>query len=153
MKTEALKQALDKYKFDAAIGGARRDEEKSRAKERIISYRNELHRWDPRDQRPELWNLFNCRLNPGESLRAFPLSNWTEFDIWEYIAAENIPIVPLYLAANRPIVERDGHPARRSVGSPPDKAAQSECSPPRCIPIYRTLSNSIAERHAGSHLG
>ena len=108
MKTEALKQALDKYKFDAAIGGARRDEEKSRAKERIISYRNELHRWDPRNQRPELWNLFNCRLNPGESLRAFPLSNWTEFDIWEYIAAENIPIVPLYLAANRPIVERDG---------------------------------------------
>ncbi|MEC8197949.1 MAG: sulfate adenylyltransferase subunit CysD [Pseudomonadota bacterium] len=108
MKTEALKQALDKYKFDAAFGGARRDEEKSRAKERIISYRNELHRWDPRDQRPELWNLFNCRLNPGESLRAFPLSNWTEFDIWKYIAAENIPIVPLYLAANRPIVERDG---------------------------------------------
>ena len=108
MKTEALKQALDKYKFDAAFGGARRDEEKSRAKERIISYRNELHRWDPRNQRPELWNLFNCRLNPGESLRAFPLSNWTEFDIWEYIAAENIPIVPLYLAANRPIVERDG---------------------------------------------
>ena len=108
MKTEALKQALDKYKFDAAIGGARRDEEKSRAKERIISYRNELHRWDPRNQRPELWNLFNCRLNPGESLRAFPLSNWTEFDVWEYIAAEKIPIVPLYLAANRPIVERDG---------------------------------------------
>ncbi len=108
MKTEALKQALDKYKFDAAFGGARRDEEKSRAKERIISYRNELHRWDPRNQRPELWNLFNCRLNPGESLRAFPLSNWTEFDIWEYIATENIPIVPLYLAANRPIVERDG---------------------------------------------
>ena len=108
MKTEALKQALDKYKFDAAFGGARRDEEKSRAKERIISYRNELHRWDPRNQRPELWNLFNCRLNPGESLRAFPLSNWTEFDIWEYIAAENIPIVPLYLSANRPIVERDG---------------------------------------------
>lgn len=108
MKTEALKQALDKYKFDAAFGGARRDEEKSRAKERIISYRNELHRWDPRDQRPELWNLFNCRLNPGESLRAFPLSNWTEFDVWEYIAAEKIPIVPLYLAANRPIVERDG---------------------------------------------
>ena len=108
MKTEALKQALDKYKFDAAFGGARRDEEKSRAKERIISYRNELHRWDPRSQRPELWNLFNCRRNPGESLRAFPLSNWTEFDIWEYIAAENIPIVPLYLAANRPIVKRDG---------------------------------------------
>lgn len=108
MKTEALKQALDKYKFDAAFGGARRDEEKSRAKERIISYRNELHRWDPRNQRPELWNLFNCRLNPGESLRAFPLSNWTEFDIWEYIAAEKIPIVPLYLSANRPIVERDG---------------------------------------------
>jgi len=108
MKTEALKQALDKHKFDAAFGGARRDEEKSRAKERIISYRNELHRWDPRNQRPEFWNLFNCRLNPGESLRAFPLSNWTEFDIWEYIAAEDIPIVPLYLAANRPIVERDG---------------------------------------------
>ncbi len=108
MKTEALKQALDDHRFDAAFGGARRDEEKSRAKERVLSFRNSTHRWDPRDQRPELWHLYNCRLNPGESLRAFPLSNWTERDIWEYIAAENIPVVPLYFAETRPVVERDG---------------------------------------------
>ena len=108
MKTEALKQALDLHKFDAAFGGARRDEEKSRAKERILSFRSASHRWDPRNQRPELWRLFNCRLNPGESLRAFPLSNWTERDVWEYIAAEDIPVVPLYFADERPVVERDG---------------------------------------------
>mgnify|MGYP006099433191 FL=1 len=108
MKTEALKQALDLYKFDAAFGGARRDEEKSRAKERVLSFRNAAHRWDPRNQRPELWRLFNCRLNPSESLRAFPLSNWTERDVWEYIAAEDIPVVPLYFAEERPVVERDG---------------------------------------------
>ena len=108
MKTEGLKQALDKYKFDAAFGGARRDEEKSRAKERIFSFRTAAHRWDPKSQRPELWNLYNARVSPGESIRAFPLSNWTELDIWQYIYLEQIPIVPLYYAAERPVVERDG---------------------------------------------
>jgi len=107
-KTEGLKQALDKYGFDAAFGGARRDEEKVRAKERIFSFRSANHRWDPRNQRPELWNLYNTRLSPGESIRVFPLSNWTELDVWQYIYAEDIPIVPLYLAAKRPTVERDG---------------------------------------------
>src|SRR5579875_2077167 len=108
MKTEALKQALDRYKFDFAFGGARRDEEASRAKERIISVRNSNHAWDPRRQRPELWNLYNTRLASGETARVFPLSNWTELDIWRYIEAENIPVVPLYFAAERPAVERDG---------------------------------------------
>jgi sulfate adenylyltransferase subunit 2 len=108
MKTEALKQALDKYKFDAAFGGARRDEEKSRAKERIFSFRSASHAWDPKNQRPELWRVYNTRINKGESIRVFPLSNWTELDIWQYILAENIPIVPLYFAKNRPVVERDG---------------------------------------------
>jgi sulfate adenylyltransferase subunit 2 len=108
MKTEALKQALDRYKFDFAFGGARRDEEASRAKERIISVRNSNHAWDPRRQRPELWNLYNTRLGPGETARVFPLSNWTELDIWRYIAQENIEVVPLYFAAERPVVERDG---------------------------------------------
>ena len=108
MKTEGLKQALDKYKFDAAFGGARRDEEKSRAKERIFSFRSANHRWDPKNQRPELWNLYNTRVKPGESIRVFPLSNWTELDVWQYIHLENIPIVPLYYAAVRPVVERDG---------------------------------------------
>jgi len=108
MKTEGLKQALDRYKFDAAFGGARRDEEKSRAKERIFSFRSETHRWDPKSQRPELWNLYNARVRPGESIRAFPLSNWTELDVWQYIYLENIPIVPLYYAAERPVVRRDG---------------------------------------------
>lgn len=108
MKTEALLQALNKYKFDAAFGGARRDEEKSRAKERVYSFRDENHRWDPKNQRPELWNLYNSRVNPGESIRVFPLSNWTELDIWQYIHLENIPIVPLYFSAKRPVVERDG---------------------------------------------
>ena len=108
MKTEALKQALDKYKFDAAFGGARRDEEKSRAKERIFSFRTATHRWDPKSQRPELWNLYNTKVKPGESIRVFPLSNWTELDIWQYIHLENIPIVPLYYAKERPVVERDG---------------------------------------------
>ena len=108
MKTEALKQALDKYGFDAAFGGARRDEEKSRAKERVFSFRTTGHSWDPRDQRPELWNLFNTRINPGESIRVFPLSNWTELDVWQYIAMENIPVVPLYFAKERPVVERSG---------------------------------------------
>jgi sulfate adenylyltransferase subunit 2 len=107
-KTEGLKQALDKYGFDAAFGGARRDEEKSRAKERVFSFRTAQHRWDPKNQRPELWSLYNARKAKGESIRVFPLSNWTELDIWQYIYAENIPIVPLYLAAPRPTVERDG---------------------------------------------
>jgi sulfate adenylyltransferase subunit 2 len=108
MKTEGLKQALDKYGFDAAFGGARRDEEKSRAKERVFSFRTAQHRWDPKNQRPELWRLYNARKHKGESIRVFPLSNWTELDIWQYIYLENIPIVPLYLAAERPVVERDG---------------------------------------------
>ena len=108
MKTQALKQALDKYKFDAAFGGARRDEEKSRAKERVFSFRTAQHRWDPKNQRPELWNLYNTRVAKGESIRVFPLSNWTELDIWQYIYRENIPIVPLYFAAERPVIERDG---------------------------------------------
>jgi sulfate adenylyltransferase subunit 2 len=108
MKTQALKQALDKYGFDAAFGGARRDEEKSRAKERVFSFRTASHRWDPKNQRPELWNLYNGRINNGESIRVFPLSNWTEIDIWLYIYQENIPVVPLYFAKPRPVVERDG---------------------------------------------
>jgi sulfate adenylyltransferase subunit 2 len=108
MKTQALKQALDLHGFDAAFGGARRDEEKSRAKERIVSIRSAQHRWDPKRQRPELWRLYNVRKSKGESLRVFPLSNWTELDIWQYIHQENIPIVPLYFAAERPVVERDG---------------------------------------------
>ena len=108
MKTDGLKQALDKYQFDVAFGGARRDEEKSRAKERIFSFRTSKHRWDPKNQRPELWNIYNSRKNAGESIRVFPLSNWTELDIWQYIHLEKIPIVPLYLSKERPVVERDG---------------------------------------------
>ena len=108
MKTQALKQALNKYKFDAAFGGARRDEEKSRAKERIFSFRDAQHRWDPKNQRPELWNLYNTKIGLGENVRVFPLSNWTELDIWQYIYKENIPIVPLYLAGKRPVIEREG---------------------------------------------
>lgn len=108
MKTQSLKMALDKYKFSAAFGGARRDEEMSRAKERIFSFRSEQHRWDPKNQRPELWDIYNTRIHKGESMRVFPLSNWTELDIWQYIYKENIPIVPLYFAKERPVVERDG---------------------------------------------
>ncbi|MBI3145593.1 MAG: sulfate adenylyltransferase subunit CysD [Pseudogulbenkiania sp.] len=108
MKTDALKQALNKYKFDAAFGGARRDEEKSRAKERVYSFRDKNHRWDPKNQRPELWNIYNSKIDKGESIRVFPLSNWTELDIWQYIYLENIEIVPLYFAAPRPVVNRDG---------------------------------------------
>lgn len=108
MKTEALKQALNQHKFDCAIGGARRDEEKSRAKERVMSFRDAHHAWNPRQQRPELWSLYNCRINPGESVRAFPLSNWTELDVWRYIKDQDIPVVPLYFAKPRPVVERDG---------------------------------------------
>lgn len=109
MKTQALLQALDKYKFDAAFGGARRDEEKSRAKERIFSFRDRYHQWDPKNQRPELWDIYNAKVHKGESIRVFPLSNWTELDIWQYIRLENIPIVPLYFAKERPIVELDGN--------------------------------------------
>ncbi len=108
MKTQALKRALDRYGFDAAFGGARRDEEKSRAKERVYSFRDRNHRWDPKNQRPELWNLYNSTLDKGESIRVFPLSNWTELDVWQYIYREHIPIVPLYFAKERPVVERDG---------------------------------------------
>ena len=108
MKTQGLKQALDKYQFDAAFGGARRDEEKSRAKERIFSFRSAQHRWDPKQQRPELWRLYNARKHKGESIRVFPLSNWTELDVWQYIYLEKIPIVPLYFAKERPVVERNG---------------------------------------------
>ncbi len=108
MKTQSLKQALNKYGFDAAFGGARRDEEKSRAKERVYSFRDRNHRWDPKNQRPELWSIYNGKVNKGESIRVFPLSNWTELDIWQYIHLEEIPIVPLYLAKERPVVERDG---------------------------------------------
>ncbi|MCD5364333.1 sulfate adenylyltransferase subunit CysD [Chromobacterium aquaticum] len=108
MKTEGLKQALNKYGFDAAFGGARRDEEKSRAKERVYSFRDRNHRWDPKNQRPELWNIYNSKIDKGESIRVFPLSNWTELDIWQYIFLENIEIVPLYFAAERPVIARDG---------------------------------------------
>jgi sulfate adenylyltransferase subunit 2 len=108
MKTQSLKQALDKYQFDVAFGGARRDEEKSRAKERIFSFRSAQHRWDPKNQRPELWSLYNTRTHKGESIRVFPISNWTELDVWQYIHLENIPIVPLYFSARRPVVNRDG---------------------------------------------
>ncbi|PVZ16095.1 MULTISPECIES: sulfate adenylyltransferase subunit CysD [unclassified Pseudomonas] len=108
MKTQGLKQALDKYGFDAAFGGARRDEEKSRAKERVYSFRDSKHRWDPKNQRPELWNIYNGKVNKGESIRVFPLSNWTELDIWQYIYLEGIPIVPLYFAAERPVIEKNG---------------------------------------------
>ncbi|HEV2777850.1 MAG TPA: sulfate adenylyltransferase subunit CysD [Actinophytocola sp.] len=107
-KTQGLRQALDKHRFDVAIGGARRDEERSRAKERVFSFRTAQHRWDPRNQRPELWRLYNTRIGPGESIRVFPLSNWTELDVWRYIHREAIPVVPLYFAAERPVVERDG---------------------------------------------
>jgi sulfate adenylyltransferase subunit 2 len=108
MKTDSLKASLSKYGFDAAFGGARRDEEKSRAKERVFSFRDKFHRWDPKNQRPELWNLYNCRVNPQESIRVFPLSNWTELDVWQYIYLENIPLPDLYLAKPRPVVERNG---------------------------------------------
>jgi sulfate adenylyltransferase subunit 2 len=108
MKTQALKQALSMYEFDAAFGGARRDEERSRAKERVFSFRDKFHQWDPKSQRPELWNLYNTKINKGESIRVFPLSNWTELDVWQYIYLEGIPVVPLYFAKPRPVVEREG---------------------------------------------
>jgi sulfate adenylyltransferase subunit 2 len=126
MKTEALKQALDKWGFDAAFGGARRDEEKSRAKERIFSFRSAGHVWDPRNQRPELWNLYNTRISQGETIRVFPLSNWTELDIWQYTRAEDIPVVPLYFAAARPVLERDGQLIMRDDERMPLKPGEVE---------------------------
>jgi sulfate adenylyltransferase subunit 2 len=126
MKTEALKQALDRWKFDAAFGGARRDEEKSRAKERIFSFRSAGHAWDPRNQRPELWHLFNTRINKGETIRVFPLSNWTELDVWQYTRAESIPVVPLYFAAPRPVVRRDGQLIMRDDERMPLLPGESE---------------------------
>jgi sulfate adenylyltransferase subunit 2 len=136
MKTEALKQALEKYGFDAAFGGARRDEEKSRAKERIFSFRSKGHAWDPRNQRPELWNLFNTRIHAGESIRVFPLSNWTELDIWRYIMIENIPVVSLYFAKERPVVRRSG-----ALIMVDDKRLPLESgeSPEMCRVRFRTL--------------
>jgi sulfate adenylyltransferase subunit 2 len=128
MKTEALKQALDKWGFDAAFGGARRDEEKSRAKERIFSFRSAGHVWDPRNQRPELWNLYNTRISKGETIRVFPLSNWTELDIWQYTRAEQIPVVPLYFAAPRPVIERDGLLIMRDDDRMPLKPGEVEQS-------------------------
>ncbi|HEY5049178.1 MAG TPA: sulfate adenylyltransferase subunit CysD [Rhizomicrobium sp.] len=136
MKTEGLKQALDKYGFDAAFGSARRDEEKSRAKERIFSFRTDSHAWDPKNQRPELWRVYNTRVQKGESIRVFPLSNWTELDIWQYIMMENIPIVPLYFARERPIVERDG--ALIMVDDERMKLAPGERSQMRLV-RFRTL--------------
>src|SRR5579871_2912059 len=126
MKTEALKQALDQYGFDAAFGGARRDEEKSRAKERVFSFRSAGHVWDPRNQRPELWRLYNTRVNKGETIRVFPLSNWTELDIWEYTRAEAIPVVPLYFAAPRPVVQRNGMLIMRDDDRMPLKPGETE---------------------------
>ena len=140
MKTEALRQALDAGRFDAAFGGARRDEEKSRAKERIFSHRSAAHAWDPRNQRPELWRLFNTRIREGESMRVFPLSNWTELDVWEYVRAENIPVVPLYFAKERPVVERDGdadHGRRRSA------AARARRDAARCAACASARSAAI----------
>jgi sulfate adenylyltransferase subunit 2 len=136
MKTEALKAALNKYGFDAAFGGARRDEEKSRAKERVYSFRDRLHQWDPKNQRPELWNLYNGKVNKGESIRVFPLSNWTELDVWQYIHLENIPIVPLYFAAKRPVVERDGNLIMVDDSRMPLKPGESPVSK---VVRFRTL--------------
>src|SRR3954464_9587914 len=166
-KTEGLKQALDKYGFDAAFGGARRDEEKSRAKERVFSIRSAQHRWDPKAQRPELWRVYNARTQPGESVRVFPLSNWTELDVWQYIHRENIPMVPLYLAEKRPVVERDGtllmvdddrfplapgeRPEMRSVrfrtlGCYPLTGAVASKAPTRGEVIQETLLTTTSER-------
>ncbi|KKA45110.1 MULTISPECIES: sulfate adenylyltransferase subunit CysD [Salinivibrio] len=151
MKTQALKQALDQHKFDAAFGGARRDEEKSRAKERVYSFRDKNHRWDPKNQRPELWRNYNGQVNPGESIRVFPLSNWTELDIWQYIYLENIDIVPLYLAAERPVVERDGtlymvDDARMPIG--PDETVTHKSVRFRTLGCY-PLTGAV-ESHANT---
>jgi len=161
MKTQGLKQALDKYGFDAAFGGARRDEEKSRAKERVFSLRSAEHRWDPKNQRPEPWRLYNTRKRPGESFRVFPLSNWTEADVWDYIARENIPVVPLYFAAPRPVVERGGALIMRDderLPLLPGETAQTRMVRFRTLGCYpltgavesdaATLSDIIAEMRA-----
>jgi sulfate adenylyltransferase subunit 2 len=158
MKTEGLKQALDKYGFDAAFGGARRDEEKSRAKERIFSFRTAQHRWDPKNQRPELWNLYNARKHKGESIRVFPLSNWTELDIWQYIHLENIPIVPLYFAAERPVVERDGTLIMVDDDRMPLRPGEVPDDEARALPHPGLLSadrrDRVDRRHAaGDHPG
>jgi sulfate adenylyltransferase subunit 2 len=167
MKTQGLKQALDKWKFDAAFGGARRDEEKSRAKERIFSFRSAEHRWDPKQQRPELWRLYNARKHKGESIRVFPLSNWTELDVWQYIYQEGIPVVPLYFAKQRPVIERDGalimidddrmpadpsHPAQikkvrfRTLGCYPlTGAIESEADTIEAV-IEEMLASTVSER-------
>ena len=150
MKTQALKQALDKYKFDAAFGGARRDEEKSRAKERVFSLRSAEHRWDPKNQRPEPWHLYNTRKRPGESFRVFPISNWTEADVWDYILLENIPVVPLYFAAMRPVVHRDGALIMRDDERLPLKPGeQTELKMVRfrtlgCYPLTGAVESSAA---------
>jgi sulfate adenylyltransferase subunit 2 len=147
MKTQALKQALDKYKFDAAIGGARRDEEKSRAKERIFSFRSAQHRWDPKNQRPELWSLYNTRIKPGESVRVFPLSNWTELDIWQYIYQENIDIVPLYFAEVRPVVTREMKRVRfRTLGCYPLTGAVESSASTITEIIEEMLRTTTSER-------
>ena len=150
MKTQGLKQALDKYKFDAAFGGARRDEEKSRAKERVFSLRSAEHRWDPKNQRPEPWHLYNTRKRPGESFRVFPISNWTEADVWDYILLENIPVVPLYFAAMRPVVHRDGALIMRDDERLPLKPGeQTELKMVRfrtlgCYPLTGAVESSAA---------
>ncbi|MEL7267273.1 MAG: sulfate adenylyltransferase subunit CysD, partial [Planctomycetota bacterium] len=136
MKTDSLKAALDKHGFDAAFGGARRDEEKSRAKERVFSFRDRHHRWDPKNQRPELWNAYNSRVNKGESIRVFPMSNWTELDVWQYIHLEQIPIVPLYFAAERTVVERDGVLIMRDDDRMPLLQGEKEVT--KCV-RFRTL--------------
>ncbi|WP_180898112.1 sulfate adenylyltransferase subunit CysD [Martelella soudanensis] len=153
-KTVGLRQALDKYGFDAAFGGARRDEEKSRAKERIFSFRNAQHAWDPKNQRPEMWKTYNTRVGKGESIRVFPLSNWTELDIWQYIMKENIPIVPLYFAAKRPVVERDGalimvDDARMPIG--PDEAVTERMVRFRtlgCYPLTGAVESDASDLQA-----
>ncbi|MDR1885085.1 MAG: sulfate adenylyltransferase subunit CysD [Synergistaceae bacterium] len=151
MKTEALRQAIERYGFDASIGGARRDEERSRAKERVFSHRSASHRWDPKRQRPELWNIYNARLGPGETMRVFPLSNWTEYDVWEYIAAEDIPVVPLYFARARPVVRRLGtwimvDDERMKLG--PDERPESRMVRFRtlgCYPLTGAVESSAAD--------
>ena len=151
MKTEALRQALDLGRFDAAFGGARRDEEKSRAKERIFSHRSAAHAWDPRNQRPELWRLFNTRIRDGESMRVFPLSNWTELDVWEYVLAENIPVVPLYFSKLRPVVERSGALIMVDDDRLPLDARRTADNAARSLPHPRLLSADGGDRVGGRH--
>ena len=155
MKTESLRQALDSGRFDAAFGGARRDEEKSRAKERIFSFRSAAHAWDPRNQRPELWRLFNTRIREGESMRVFPLSNWTELDVWEYVLAEEIPVVPLYFSKLRPVVERSGALIMVDDESAAAQSRRTARNAARAIPHAWLLSadrgDQVGSRHAPRH--